>query len=249
MLIHEGRIKAAFEAGVFVLKLCGDVRLTLCATLDRQARQLAETPGLASLIIDLRDATNVDSTALGFLAKVAMAVEGRLPERPTIVADNPDIRQMLDVMGFARYFTVVEAPITEVCELCDLPETPGLASLIIDLRDATNVDSTALGFLAKVAMAVEGRLPERPTIVADNPDIRQMLDVMGFARYFTVVEAPITEVCELCDLPEIPCDVEETRQRILEAHRILMHMNEHNREEFQPLVEILEAQEATPHRH
>ncbi len=38
------------------------------------------------------------------------------------------------------------------------------------------------------------------------------------------------------------------RERILEAHRILMHMNEHNREEFQPLVEMLEAQD-TSSRH
>lgn len=167
MLTHEGRIKAAFDAGVFVLKLCGDVRLTLCATLDRQAQQLAETPGLETLIVDL--------------------------------------------------------------------------------RDATNIDSTALGFLAKVAMAVQGRLAERPTILADNPDIRRMLDVMGFSGYFTLMDAPITETRELHELPEVPCDVEETRQRILEAHRILMRMNEHNREEFQPLVEMLEAQEATSH--
>ncbi|MFP4138628.1 MAG: STAS domain-containing protein [Halomonas sp.] len=167
MQIHEGRIKAAFDAGVFVLKLCGDVRLTLCATLDRQAQQLAQTPGLETLIIDL--------------------------------------------------------------------------------RNASNVDSTALGFLAKVAMAVQGRLAERPTIVADSPDIQRMLDVMGFSRYFTMVESPITEVRKLYELPEIPCDVEETRRRILEAHRILMRMNEHNREEFQPLVEMLEAQEAASH--
>ena len=167
MINHEGRIKAAFDSGVFVLKLCGDVRLTLCATLDQQARQLAETP-------------------------------------------------------------------------C-------LETLIIDLRDTTNVDSTALGFLAKVAMAVQGRVTERPTIIADNPDVRRMLDVMGFSRIFTLVETPITETCELCDLPEIPTDVEETRQRVLEAHRILMRLNEHNREEFQPLVEMLEAQQTASH--
>ncbi|MDR9438288.1 MAG: STAS domain-containing protein [Halomonas sp.] len=169
MINNEGRIKAAFDSGVFVLKLCGDVRLTLCATLDRQARQLAETPGLETLIIDL--------------------------------------------------------------------------------RDTTNVDSTALGFLAKVAMAVQGRVTERPTIIADNPDVRRMLDVMGFSRIFTLVETPITETCELRDLPEIPTDVEETRLRVLEAHRILMRLNEHNREEFQPLVEMLEAQQAASHDH
>ncbi|PMR72263.1 STAS domain-containing protein [Billgrantia endophytica] len=169
MITNEGRVKAAFESGVFVLKLCGDVRLTLCATLDTQAQQLAETPGLQSLIVDL--------------------------------------------------------------------------------REATNVDSTALGFLAKVAMAVKDKIEHKPTIVVHHPDVQRMLEVMGFAQFFTLLEAPITEACALCDLPEIPADIEATRQRILEAHRILMRMNEHNREQFQPLVEMLEAQEAASQHH
>lgn len=169
MQIHEGRIKAAFDSGVFVLRLCGDVRLTLSATLDNQAKRLADVPGLKAVMIDLRKTTNVDSTALGFLAKVAMAVQGRL-EQP-------------------------------------------------------------------------------PTIVADNPDVQRMLDVMGFSRYFTLVEAPITEPSELSVLDEIPADEDGLRQRILEAHRILMRMSEHNREEFQPLVEMLESQEAASPPH
>ncbi|TVP44170.1 MAG: anti-sigma factor antagonist [Halomonas sp.] len=168
MLIEEGRIKAAFDSGVFVLKLCGDVRLTLCATLDTQAQRLAATPGLSAVLIDLREATNVDSTALGFLAKVAMAVKGRLEQPPTIIVDNPDVRKMLDVMGFAHFFTLVEAPL------------------------------------------------QQPTALND------------------VLE----------ELPEEPADEEGLRERILEAHRILMHMNEHNREQFQPLVEMLESQDA-----
>lgn len=163
MITHEGRLKAAFDAGVFVLKLCGDVRLPLCATLDSQAQRLAEMPGLKAVIVDLREATNVDSTALGFLAKVAMAVQGRVERSPTIVADHPDICRMLDVMGFSRYFTLVRTPMTE-------------------------------------------------------------LDAQA-------------------DLPEIESDEAGYQQRILEAHRILMRMNQHNREEFQPLVELLEAQE------
>lgn len=169
MITNEGRIKAAFDSGVFVLKLCGDVRLTLCATLDTQAQRLARTPGLQSLIIDL--------------------------------------------------------------------------------REASNVDSTALGFLAKVAMAVKDRITYKPTIVVDNPDVKRMLEVMGFTQFFAMVDAPITEGCAMCDLPEVPADLEATRQRILEAHRILMRMSEHNREEFQPLVEMLEAQEAASHTH
>ncbi|GEN22635.1 STAS domain-containing protein [Halomonas cupida] len=168
MKVHEGRLKAAFDSGVFILKLFGDVRLTLCATLDNQAQMLADTPGLRAVMIDLRDTTNVDSTALGFLAKVAMALRGRL-EQP-------------------------------------------------------------------------------PTIVADNPDIKRMLEVMGFASFFTLVEQPIVEIEELEELPELQADEEGMRKRILEAHRILMHMNEHNREEFQPLVEMLESQRTSDHQ-
>jgi len=165
----EGRIKAAFESGVFVLKLCGDVRLTLCATLDAEAQRLAELPGLRAVMVDLRQATNVDSTALGFLAKVAMAVQGRL--------DDP------------------------------------------------------------------------PTIIADHPDVRRMLDVMGFARYFTLLEAPLTEPSELDELPHVEADESGIQQRILEAHRILMHMSEHNRHEFQPFVELLESQRTNASSH
>jgi len=165
----EGRIKAAFESGVFVLKLCGDVRLTLCATLDAEAQRLAELPGLRAVMVDLRQATNVDSTALGFLAKVAMAVQGRL--------DDP------------------------------------------------------------------------PTIIAEHPDVRRMLDVMGFARYFTLLEAPLTEPAELDELPHVEADESAIQQRILEAHRILMHMSEHNRHEFQPFVELLESQRANASTH
>ncbi|ALM52086.1 STAS domain-containing protein [Halomonas huangheensis] len=167
MKVYEGRLKAAVDSGVFILKLCGDVRLTLCATLDHQAQLLAETPGLRAVMIDLRDTTNVDSTALGFLAKVAMALRGRL-EQP-------------------------------------------------------------------------------PTIVADNPDVKRMLEVMGFASFFTLVEQPIAEIEELEELPELQADEAGLRERILEAHRILMRMNEHNREEFQPLVEMLESQQANGH--
>ncbi|KJZ12032.1 MULTISPECIES: STAS domain-containing protein [Halomonas] len=168
MKVHEGRLKAAFEAGVFVLKLCGDVRLTLCATLDLQAQQLADTPGLKAVMIDL--------------------------------------------------------------------------------REASNVDSTALGFLAKVAMALRGKLEQAPTIVADNPDVKRMLEVMGFGAFFTLLERPIAEVDDFEELPEVPADEEGLRERILEAHRILMRMNEHNHEQFQPLVEMLEAQNDASHK-
>ncbi|OHV10248.1 STAS domain-containing protein [Kushneria phosphatilytica] len=160
--MNEGRIQAAFEEGTFVLKLSGDVRLTLCATLDQQVEPLAELPGLERVIVDLRDVVNMDSTALGFLAKIALAVRERLPNQPLVMVEHPDVLQMLEVMGFQQYVTIVEAT---------------------------------------------GSEPDR-----------------------------------FDELPAMESGEEELRSRILEAHRTLMQMSEHNRMEFQPLVELLESQ-------
>ena len=105
-----------------------------------------------------------------------------------------------------------------------------------------------MGFLAKVAIAVKGRLEQPPTIIVDNPDVRKMLDVMGFSHFFTLMkmplEQPLPEAAE--KVAEVPADEQGMRQRILEAHRILMHMNEHNREQFQTLVDMLEDQDKPP---
>ncbi|WP_106478567.1 STAS domain-containing protein [Phytohalomonas tamaricis] len=160
--MDEGRIQAAFEKGVFVLKLSGDVRLTLCATLDQQAQSLAELPGLDKVIIDLRLVNNMDSTALGFCAKIALAVRAHLHASPLVVVQHPDVIRMLEVMG---------------------------------LRD-----------------------------------------------YVTIVETPTMEPSVLNELPPVESGEEELRTRILDAHRTLGLLNEHNRVEFQPLIELLEQQ-------
>ncbi|WP_456267739.1 STAS domain-containing protein [Kushneria sp. AK178] len=163
--MDEGRLQAAFENGTFVLRLTGDVRLTLCATLDQQVQPLAELPGL---------------------------------ER-----------------------------------------------VIIDLRQVTNMDSTALGFLAKIAMAVRHRIAGQPLVAVDHPDVRRMLDVMGFQQYVTIIDIPWSEPATFSDIPAMETSEEALRARIIEAHRTLAAMSEHNRLEFQPLIDLLEAQRDT----
>ncbi|WP_158772783.1 STAS domain-containing protein [Cobetia sp. L2A1] len=175
--MDEGRIQAVFDDGLFVLKLSGDVRLTLCATLDQQVQRVAAVDGLESVIIDLREATNVDSTALGFLAKLALAVRDRLVLPAQVVATHPDVLTMLKVMGF-----------DEVASVVDANELPA--------AEQAGLDSTSC------------------------------CDDMPLAE-------PSSEMQEEGEL----------RGRILEAHRLLMCLNGHNRLQFQPLIELLESEE------
>jgi hypothetical protein len=61
---------------------------------------------------------------------------------------------------------------------------------------------------------------------------------MGFDDVFAIVADGAVQSVDLVDLPEV--DEGETRERVIEAHKVLMSLNENNRETFQSLVDALE---------
>jgi len=127
--------------------------------------------------------------------------------------------------------------------LDDLVSCKRLDSVVVDLTNTVNIDSTALGVLAKVGIRCHERCGRRPTIVSPNPDIKRVLITMGMDQLFVI--ATQSEACEGAHVPlvERPAEMvsEETlREQVLEAHRILMSMNEGNRAAFRDLVKALE---------
>jgi anti-anti-sigma factor len=118
---------------------------------------------------------------------------------------------------------------------------PTFASVIIDLSSADNIDSTTLGQLAKLAISAQRRFALKPVILSTNPNITRILLSMGFDRVFDIrQQAPQTDE-QLGELPMVAASEQGVRERVLEAHRVLMGMNEQNRAEFQELVCALEA--------
>lgn len=118
--------------------------------------------------------------------------------------------------------------------------TGNFQSIIIDLTEVTSIDSTTLGLLAKLSNLSRARLGMLPTLASSNADINQQLDAMGFSQVFNLVQGPAP--CSNClqDLPEQSQSEELVRERVLEAHRILMQLNDSNREQFRDLVGLLE---------
>ncbi|MDZ7825648.1 MAG: STAS domain-containing protein [Gammaproteobacteria bacterium] len=156
----QGRILVGDHDGIYVLKFTGDVRVTLCATMD------------------------------GFL-------------RSLISRDD-------------------------------------FRSVLVDLSETEGIDSTSLGLLAKLSLETQRRFELVPTLVSTNPDITRILRTMGFDDIFHIVESPLTEIGQLGELPTLETDEEDVRQRVLDAHRTLMDLNEQNRESFRDLVSALE---------
>ncbi|WP_286239208.1 STAS domain-containing protein [Neptuniibacter halophilus] len=159
--MQEGSIYSALVEGRFVLKFVGDVRLTLCSSLDCH-------------------------------------LEGALSE-------------------------------------------PEVSEILIDLTQAEGIDSTSLGLIAKLAIKAKALGLDKPALVSTNPDITRILYTMGFDHIFILLEQLPTSVHDLKQLPLVQESVDEMKVRIIAAHRILMDLNESNREAFRDLVSTLES--------
>ncbi len=106
--MEEGRILAASQDGAYVVRLTGDVRLTLCTTIDDYVQRMLDNPDFASVWVDLCDAEGIDSTTLGLLAKLALEVRARYGFTPAIYSSNPSITRLIKSMGFQRLYDLHE---------------------------------------------------------------------------------------------------------------------------------------------
>ena len=160
--MSSGKIFVAKSNGVYVLKFTGDVRLTLCTTLDTFLESMLDKPELKAVFIDLCDADGIDSTALGFIAKISIFTKKNFKWIPTIISTNPDITRVLVSMGFEQVFNILRKRIDGV-----------------EASDELKEDGD--------------------------------------------------------------CEEQEVKEKVLEAHKILMGLNNQNKEKFKELVAMLEA--------
>lgn len=125
-------------------------------------------------------------------------------------------------------------------------EDAGFRSVVVDLAETDSIDSTSLGLLAKLSIQAGRRFGYRPTLVSTRPEITRVLVTTGLDDVFNLVEEPLVHDEQLGELSCEAAPEHEMRARVLEAHRILMDLNETNRAAFQDLVVTLEEDCAPP---
>ncbi len=116
-------------------------------------------------------------------------------------------------------------------------------SVVVDLSNTMSIDSTSLGLLAKLSILAKRRFDYVATLISSRADITRILLSMGFDDVFHIVEVPLERTAQLGELPELVISEDDMRERVLEAHRTLMSMNESNRDTFQDLVAALEVED------
>lgn len=106
--MSSGHIYVAEQDGVHVIKLIGDVRLTLCVSFDQFIESLFVHKGLRTVIFDLRETQGIDSTTLGLMAKISIGARDKGLEEPVVVVNNPSIMRLLVSMGFEDILKLVK---------------------------------------------------------------------------------------------------------------------------------------------
>jgi anti-anti-sigma regulatory factor len=114
-----------------------------------------------------------------------------------------------------------------------------LRALIVDMSEATAIDSTALGLLAKLGIYCREEFSQVPSIISPNPDITRILASMAMEEVYLITDEAVT-AADLIELPQEVASEDAMRDQVLEAHKTLMALNEDNRARFRDLVDALE---------
>ncbi|OUS37271.1 anti-anti-sigma factor [Oleispira antarctica] len=121
-------------------------------------------------------------------------------------------------------------------------------TVLIDLSEAEGVDSTTLGQLAKISIISQQKFNLIPSIITPRVDITRILLSMGFDKVFYLLSDQSEELGELNELvcSQTNESEDEVREKVIEAHEILMSLNEDNKNTFQELVDCLQDKNNNP---
>lgn len=110
----------------------------------------------------------------------------------------------------------------------------------IDLTEAEFLDSTNLGFLARIAQFMLDKNGSKTTIYSTSPDVNKTLCSVGFDEIFKLVDGKsnLNEKFGVID----PADFEQKNKTIMmiDAHKCLMNINEKNQKTFKDVVSLME---------
>lgn len=116
--MSRGRILVAERDGVYLVKLLGDVRLTLCASISDYLQRIFSGPKPRAVYVDLSEAEGVDSTTLGLLARLALFTRDRYALKTRLVGGEEGLLRVFDAMDIAELFERIPAapdlPLTEL---------------------------------------------------------------------------------------------------------------------------------------
>lgn len=119
--MSQGSIFYAMLDNHYVIKFTGEVRLTLCSSLDAHLEKVISSNECEHVLIDVTEAICLDSTTLGLIAKLAIRAKNQGLPVPVLVSTHDDVTRTLLSMGFDQVFVLLDLlPLTQY-ELIQVP--------------------------------------------------------------------------------------------------------------------------------
>lgn len=113
--------------------------------------------------------------------------------------------------------------------------------VVIDMLEAEAVDSTTLGLIAKLGIHCQTEYGIKVQLFCQSSNILRTLDCMGFEEIIDIFQDVPETSTELHAIEAVDTEIDEMRQQVLEAHKLLVKLRPDNQEQFIDLIRALEA--------
>jgi anti-anti-sigma factor len=118
------------------------------------------------------------------------------------------------------------------------------AGFVIDLTQTDSIDSTNLGLLARIAIRMHRLDAPQVTLLSNRADINSLLTSMALDEVFDIIDESTLVTGAAQEVPLENTDRETLARTLIDAHRALMELSEHNRDMFRDVVASLEKNRA-----
>ena len=119
--MSRGKILVSQDASSYVIKLEGDVRVVLCASLNDYMSTIFKSNTISRIIVDMVETEGVDSTTLGLLAKLAIYSNEKFNIRPIVFCPDESLYETLIVMGLDDVFEIIKSKQSDLDNYEELP--------------------------------------------------------------------------------------------------------------------------------
>lgn len=113
--MSAGKILVARENGNYLLKLTGDLRVTLCGSINQCMQAIFGDDDVERVVVDLLSAEGLDSTTLGLLAKLGIECSRKFGLKVEVFCQDESLLRIMQYMGFEDIFDIYrEVPNVDV---------------------------------------------------------------------------------------------------------------------------------------
>jgi anti-anti-sigma factor len=114
--------------------------------------------------------------------------------------------------------------------------------VVIDLNQATFIDSTYVGLLASLARYCQQQQLAKPTLFSTQTEINELLFSLCLDQAFQIIQQSTSVNADMTSIAAKVYSEQQQGQMILRAHQALIDLNDKNKAAFQPVVNLLQQQ-------